>query len=157
MPGSAGLSCRSKAVVLTAFCSSPVSRVRLSVNVSAMRNSTILPARSAQAVSVVNGCRRLGTEDVGMLCNEGSLFLPFGLPQLRVGCRPCPTDDIRVPWWRLARDRVQFSRSDVPGLNDGRSMQCPLANGVFASDLPECVRRLATVTEDGGSAVPGTR
>src|SRR5438477_6340774 len=39
MPGLAGLSCRSKAVVLTAFCSSPASRARLSVNVSAMRNS----------------------------------------------------------------------------------------------------------------------
>src|SRR4051794_29135208 len=38
MPGFAGLSCRSKAVVLTAFCSSPVSRARLSVNVSAIRN-----------------------------------------------------------------------------------------------------------------------
>src|SRR5450759_1411174 len=39
MPGLAGLSCRSKAVVLTAFCSSPVNRARLSVKVSAIRNS----------------------------------------------------------------------------------------------------------------------
>src|SRR5260370_41339384 len=39
MPGLAGLSCRSKAVVLTAFCSSPVSLARLPVKVSAMRNS----------------------------------------------------------------------------------------------------------------------
>src|SRR5438093_9548506 len=38
-PGWAGFSWRSKAVVLTAFCSSPVSRDRLSVNVSAIRNS----------------------------------------------------------------------------------------------------------------------
>ena len=37
IPGGAGLSCKSNAVVLTAFCSSPVSRVRLSVKVSAMR------------------------------------------------------------------------------------------------------------------------
>src|SRR5262249_38305361 len=42
MPGLAGLSCKSKAVVLTAFCSSPVSRARLSVDVSAMRNSMTL-------------------------------------------------------------------------------------------------------------------
>src|SRR3712207_7948701 len=32
-------SCKSKAVVLTAFCSSPVSRARLSVKVSAILNS----------------------------------------------------------------------------------------------------------------------
>ena len=38
-PGLEGLSCRSKAVVLTAFSSAPVSRVRLSVRVSAMRSS----------------------------------------------------------------------------------------------------------------------
>src|ERR1700730_3858548 len=42
MPGLAGLSCRSNAVVLTAFCSSPVSRARLSVKVSAIRSS-IMP------------------------------------------------------------------------------------------------------------------
>src|SRR5580704_3509643 len=35
----AGLSCKSKAVILTAFCSSPVSRARLSTKVSAIRNS----------------------------------------------------------------------------------------------------------------------
>jgi hypothetical protein len=39
MPGAVGFTCRSKAVVFTAFCSSPVSRARLSVKVSAMRNS----------------------------------------------------------------------------------------------------------------------
>src|SRR5277367_5831955 len=42
MPGLAGLSCKSNAVVFTAFCSSPVRRARLSVNVSAMRNSMTL-------------------------------------------------------------------------------------------------------------------
>src|ERR1043166_7933003 len=42
MPGWAGLSCRSNAVVFAAFCSSPVNRARLSVNVSAMRNSMSL-------------------------------------------------------------------------------------------------------------------
>ena len=36
--GWAGFICRSKAVVFTAFCSSPVRRTRLSVKVSAMRN-----------------------------------------------------------------------------------------------------------------------
>src|SRR5690349_11599332 len=41
MPGFAGFTCRSNAVVFTAFCSSLVSRVRLSVNVSAMRKSTM--------------------------------------------------------------------------------------------------------------------
>src|SRR6266705_7044562 len=39
MPGLAGLTCRSNAVVFTAFCSSPVNRARLSVKVSAIRNS----------------------------------------------------------------------------------------------------------------------
>ena len=38
-PGPAGFTCKSKAVVLTAFCSSPVRRARLSVKVSAMRKS----------------------------------------------------------------------------------------------------------------------
>jgi hypothetical protein len=38
MPGEAGLSWRSKAVVFTAFCSSPVNFARLDVNVSAIRN-----------------------------------------------------------------------------------------------------------------------
>src|SRR3990170_2855302 len=42
-PGLAGLSCKSNAVVFTAFCSSPVRRARLSVKVSAMRNSITLP------------------------------------------------------------------------------------------------------------------
>ena len=41
MPGLAGLSCKANAVVITAFCSSPVRRARLSMNVSAMRNSII--------------------------------------------------------------------------------------------------------------------
>ena len=38
MPGLAGFNCRSNALVLTAFCSSPVNFARLSVNVSAIRN-----------------------------------------------------------------------------------------------------------------------
>src|SRR5271169_1495012 len=42
IPGLAGLTCKSNAVVLTAFCSSPVSRARLSVKVSAIRNSIYL-------------------------------------------------------------------------------------------------------------------
>ena len=36
MPGLAGLSCKSNAVVLTAFCSSPANLARLSVKVSAI-------------------------------------------------------------------------------------------------------------------------
>lgn len=39
--GLEGSSWRSKAVILTAFCSSLVSLARLSVNVSAMRNSMV--------------------------------------------------------------------------------------------------------------------
>ena len=39
MPGLTGLSCKSKAVVLASFCSSPVNRPRLAVKVSAIRNS----------------------------------------------------------------------------------------------------------------------
>ena len=46
--GCAGFSCRSKAVVLTAFCSSPVSRARLSVNVSAIRRSIFCSAVHVQ-------------------------------------------------------------------------------------------------------------
>lgn len=42
-PGLAGLICKSNAVVLTAFCSSPVKLARLSVKVSAMRNSMAVP------------------------------------------------------------------------------------------------------------------
>src|SRR4051794_22332203 len=38
-PEPAGFICKSKAVVFTAFCSSPVSRARLSTNESAIRNS----------------------------------------------------------------------------------------------------------------------
>ena len=41
-PGLAGFIWRSKAVVFTSFCSSPVRRARLSVKVSAMRKSTVL-------------------------------------------------------------------------------------------------------------------
>src|SRR6202047_3856226 len=60
MPGLAGLSCKSKAVVLTAFCSSPVNRARLSVKVSAMRNSITLNPEHlhylvAQVVDHLNG------------------------------------------------------------------------------------------------------
>src|SRR5258708_1187275 len=50
MPGLAGSSCRSKAVVLTAFSSSPVTRASLSVKVSAMRNSTWRPWSSASRI-----------------------------------------------------------------------------------------------------------
>lgn len=39
IPGFAEFIWRSNAVILTAFCSSPVKRARLSVNVSAIRNS----------------------------------------------------------------------------------------------------------------------
>src|SRR3990172_8784364 len=39
IPGLAGLSCKSKAVVLTTFCSSAVNFARLSVKVSAIRKS----------------------------------------------------------------------------------------------------------------------
>src|SRR5258706_4773891 len=42
IPGWAGFSCKSNAVVFTAFCSAPVRRARLSVNVSAIRNSITL-------------------------------------------------------------------------------------------------------------------
>src|SRR6516164_9516392 len=38
-PGLERFNCRSNAVVLTAFCSAPVSRTRLAVKVSAIRNS----------------------------------------------------------------------------------------------------------------------
>src|SRR5436189_2799 len=43
MPGAAGLSCRSNAVVFTAFCSCAVRRESESVKVSAMRNSILRP------------------------------------------------------------------------------------------------------------------
>ena len=43
IPGFAGFTCRSKAVVFAAFCSSAVSRARLAVNVSAIRNSITPP------------------------------------------------------------------------------------------------------------------
>ena len=39
MPGLEGLSCKSNAVVLTAFCSSPTNLARLFVKVSAIRKS----------------------------------------------------------------------------------------------------------------------
>lgn len=39
MPGLAGFNCKSEAVVLTSFCSSPVKLPRLSVKVSTMWNS----------------------------------------------------------------------------------------------------------------------
>src|SRR3970282_1086097 len=48
IPVFAGLSCRSKAVVLTAFCSSPFRRARLSVKVSAMRKSVTFPFPSSE-------------------------------------------------------------------------------------------------------------
>jgi len=47
IPGFAGLSCKSNAVVLTTFGASPVSRARLSVKVSAIRNSTVQEVREA--------------------------------------------------------------------------------------------------------------
>src|SRR5713226_1991026 len=60
MPGLEGLSCKSKAVILTAFCSSPVRRARLSVKVSAMRNSMTSNPEDlhhfvAQVIDYLNG------------------------------------------------------------------------------------------------------
>ena len=48
MPGLTGFICKSKAVVLTSFCSSPVSRARLSVKVSEMRKSIRMPVTFAR-------------------------------------------------------------------------------------------------------------
>src|SRR5437762_3121976 len=59
-PGLAGLSCKSNAVVFTDFCSSPVSRARLSVNVSAMRKS--IPLR-LQRLAKINLPADWGTLD----------------------------------------------------------------------------------------------
>ena len=50
-PGRAGSICRSNAAVLTAFCSSPVSFPRLSVKVSAMRNSMPYTAKQKSCSS----------------------------------------------------------------------------------------------------------
>src|SRR5208282_677978 len=49
IPGLTGFACRSKTVVFTAFCSSPVRRARLSVRVSAIRKSIICRARSSES------------------------------------------------------------------------------------------------------------
>src|ERR1700682_3984879 len=62
MPGLAGFSCKSNAVVLTAFCSSPVNRARLSVNVSAIRNSIISFFRLQTAPYFVDHLRSLGAQ-----------------------------------------------------------------------------------------------
>ena len=59
-PGLAGFNWRSNAVVLTAFCSSPLSRARLSVKVSEMRKSiqfSLSGRRQALWPVVVNGCQ----------------------------------------------------------------------------------------------------
>src|ERR1041385_4775411 len=52
IPGLAGFIWRSKAVVLTAFCSSPVNLARLSGKVSAMRNSITVVIRAKNNGSV---------------------------------------------------------------------------------------------------------
>ena len=65
-PGCAGLSCRSNAVVFAARCSSPFSRARLSVNVSAMRNcmrsGLALKWQSLQPLQPVPKVRALGAD-----------------------------------------------------------------------------------------------
>ena len=56
MPGFAGLSCKSKAVVFAARCSSAVSRARLAVNVSAIQNSiTTLEAQLSRRRRTLEG------------------------------------------------------------------------------------------------------
>ena len=59
MPAFTGSSCKSKAVIFTAFCSSPVSFERLPVNVSEMRNSIIYISHYADA-GMMN-CNRFRT------------------------------------------------------------------------------------------------
>src|SRR6478672_7376818 len=70
IPGLAGLSWRSKAVVLTAFCSSPVRRARLSVNVSAMRKAMSVTWQHKQLRDgghlLVRGEGAVGPADVQM-------------------------------------------------------------------------------------------
>jgi len=55
-PGLAGSICRSKAVVLTAFCFSPVRLARLSVIVSAMRISMVCHSSGAAGEAVLIPC-----------------------------------------------------------------------------------------------------
>ena len=57
----AGSTWRSKAVVLTAFCSSPVSRARLSVNVSAIRNCIAMPVTPTRNTFITSSPRWLIT------------------------------------------------------------------------------------------------
>src|SRR5262245_8377534 len=90
MPGCAGFSCRSKTMVLTAFCCSPVSRARLSVNVSAMRNSMesshpipVLPSLLAQPaqcrVSHSQSRRQTDAYDVeSLVCKESATYCRSG-------------------------------------------------------------------------------
>ncbi len=67
MLGLAGLTCKSKAVVLTFFCSSPVSRARLSVKVSAMRKSTSVLYRNESGDLIGN---RSIEVDLGLLGSD---------------------------------------------------------------------------------------
>ena len=65
MPGLAGLSCKSNAVVLMAFCSSPVSRARLSVKVSAMRKFTSVLHRNNSGDLVGNSVVEINLDLLG--------------------------------------------------------------------------------------------
>src|SRR6266481_3780287 len=73
-PGPAGFIWKSNAVVLTAFCSSPVSRARLSVKVSAIRNSTAMswhwPHCHSLRCEIIRSFLDLLEAELGELCRE---------------------------------------------------------------------------------------
>src|SRR5712691_9683642 len=90
MPELTGLSCRSKAVVLTDFCSSPVSRARLSVKVSAIRKS------------MGSGHSCLEPNQLARFRDALSPFDLQGFAERRIGVQAArPPDDIRVSGRRL--------------------------------------------------------
>src|SRR5690606_40831227 len=89
-PGRAGFICKSKAASFTAFCSAPVKRVRLWMNVSAIRNS--IGARSLHAKDLHHFIAEL-VDDL----DRNAARLGFGEPIRRVAAEagPSPFVDFR--------------------------------------------------------------
>ena len=144
MPGLAGFICRSKAVVITAFCSSPVSLARLSVKVSAMRKLISRGDCSAEQ-------RRAGSAG-----DDSGQFFLFCFLKCGVGFYPWPAFDDSMTRRRFVSYHFKLRASDNTSLENSRTIKLSSA-GCCQTNCPETYQGLLSMPRNRCFAVSFAR